>query len=1419
MEAAAKRYGIEIVPEFNSPGHSGAWADIAGTAVTGEINDTGTNPSINKYVFDTVSEAAQEKNAEWMANFIKSYRDWFETTDAVHLGGEEAWKQDWSTVTQYLNQLYKRLLYHADNNQNGFRRMQIWAQSDQPLQSNDPTRDVRKFEHMFWQGSLSTRASDLKASAAFYDIPGSNSYFVPTQFNWGSAEGIIPAEYYTVMRSRANTWSSTRILPDGLAIANWNDLTLQNIPWIGENHAAAGMAISVPAVGVVHWHGTFQRSSYGRTNYNQLIPASQELQTYWVRSRFPYMNAVQASLSFYSTSVLPTFFVNKKSGSAGKVFTVPKLRASLALNQGKENSKLISSHQDGRDHYGTKPGNRNTEWTLWDTADMAKVFQGPSEFASRMFHAQLVGEGNTLSDGRICLDMDSAVLDFFRERSTSACDEDLWENDISGNGGLQKSGPGKLGLRGMNSFRGNVALNGGELNIIMDENLGHTDSRLTFAGGTLSTSPTYEKIGPTIVSSFHADEHGNRIPFAGVYAAYEGPDYYGFPATTTISVLTVTIASGRRMLLRRTGGGAIKAGNEVEFGGVISGNGALGKSGTGKLILKGTNTFTGGLMLEEGVLEIGNDNNLGGTAGDLTFAGGTLAFAANADLASAREVVLDSDAVIDTSGRNVRIAGVVSGSADLIKTGTGELTLTGTNTYTGATRVSVGMLKGAATSLPAASNIHTRSGATVEISTAAGDRTHSGNWLGSGLIRKTGANALVLAGSSAPDWQIMAGKVESPGDFSGDITLASAGEFNFRKSGDLTYAGVVSGSGSLIKSGTGQLVLSGDSSSFAGDFAVKANTSLFVDGMLGGDVNVEASGLLGGSGKVLGDVMIASGAELNPSRSGGGQLQIGGNLVLNGDYRVAFGSGSIVDGSANIASGSVIVVNRIPPYTSSDKAKFNVLVATGGVTGKFAMTTTMLPFAAISISYTANTVLMSAGRNNRDLLELEGMTVDETVQPPPVVNPPPDDNDDNGGGDDMNGGDDTPAEPQLPVPPPLNTNNNRAAVAEIIQQAEASNDPEVAFLSNLIMNLADDPDLSAPGAMTAEQKMVQAADELSAEPHASAQSAAAAIDTGLYSEAAAQTRAAFDLPGTADTQENRFNLQSKQWGLLGVDVAGIVKRASPALWVKTQISKGVNEGDDSYNDMDYKGVNLLIGGDVSLGDNLRLGMFGGINRIDFSQTEGATAESEDRSRSAGIYSGVRYQDLLVRSGIAYSWHDIRSSRTAAGVPLSSSYRTRTYGAFGEVGYQFERGGVVIEPFLGVNYTRQKTGAFDEANSGRSLVFRMDEQSVLMGTAQLGVNAELEVPALSPSARVESRFNWSAPIKEPGATVRQRLGSSEGVEISGNGINGGGFTIAVGLQDFQLENDVSMEMSFNYSRLASAGSYEKYGLEARFTYKF
>ena len=218
---------------------------------------------------------------------------------------------------------------------------------------------------------------------------------------------------------------------------------------------------------------------------------------------------------------------------------------------------------------------------------------------------------------------------------------------ISGSYGLTKSGAGTLVLTGNNSYTGSVTLSAGTLEVASDANIsgspGSTDTdNIIFSGGTLYNS-----------SSFTLDlNRGITVNTSGTINTN---------STTTLS-----------------------------YGGVIAGSGAITKSGDGTLALSGANTYTGDTTISAGKLTVS------GTLSDSTdlINSGTYDVDATDTIQSLEstgsiEIASSVDLTVGDSNDKT-ISGVRSGAGNLIKQGSGILTLSGANTNTGKIGISGG---------------------------------------------------------------------------------------------------------------------------------------------------------------------------------------------------------------------------------------------------------------------------------------------------------------------------------------------------------------------------------------------------------------------------------------------------------------------------------------------------------------------------------------------------------------------------------------------------------------------------------------------------------------------------------------------------------------------------------------------------------
>ncbi len=297
---------------------------------------------------------------------------------------------------------------------------------------------------------------------------------------------------------------------------------------------------------------------------------------------------------------------------------------------------------------------------------------------------------------------------------------------------------------------------------------------------------------------------------------------------------------------------AVDNSQTLTVSGVVSGTGALTKTGGGTLVLSGTNTFTGATTVDGGQLSLMGGSSLSDTA-RLTIAGGATVALIDADetvgsLAGAGTVTLDGHCLsTGGDGTSSSFSGSLNGPGCLTKTGDGTLTLSGTNTLTGPVTVS---------------------GGAVQVSTA--------GRLGSGPLALSGGGTLQASGTFTYGNAVSLTPVSGTG----------GGTFNVDDAQTLTLTGAITGLGNLAKTGTGTLIIAGN------------NTA-------SGATNVNAGTLIARGGHALSGesaVTVASGAQLIVdgadatvgSLAGAGAVQLSGaSLSLGGDNTTTTYSGTL----------------------------------------------------------------------------------------------------------------------------------------------------------------------------------------------------------------------------------------------------------------------------------------------------------------------------------------------------------------------------------------------------------------------------------------------------------------------------------------------------------------------------------------------
>lgn len=201
----------------------------------------------------------------------------------------------------------------------------------------------------------------------------------------------------------------------------------------------------------------------------------------------------------------------------------------------------------------------------------------------------------------------------------------------------------------------------------------------------------------------------------------------------------------------------------------IAGTTGLTKQGAGILTIATTNTFSGPVNLNGGVLNFSSLSNNLGTGTVINFNGGTLQYAAgSADDISTRTVTISTNgATIDTGASSVTFSNRIgnNGSGSLTKLGAGKLTLVTNSTFTGLTLIQNGTLA-LGTSLSNSAGLVVSAGAKLDASLSG--------------LNLNGANGQVLAGSGtvAGNVTTASGAVITPGTNGAVATLTLQSDLN-----------------------------------------------------------------------------------------------------------------------------------------------------------------------------------------------------------------------------------------------------------------------------------------------------------------------------------------------------------------------------------------------------------------------------------------------------------------------------------------------------------------------------------------------------------------------------------------------------------------------------------------------------------------
>lgn len=684
------------------------------------------------------------------------------------------------------------------------------------------------------------------------------------------------------------------------------------------------------------------------------------------------------------------------------------------------------------------------------------------------------------------------------------------------------------------------------------------------------------------------------------------------------------------------------------------------------------------------------------------------------------------------------LAGVISGTNGVSVEAGGIAYLTNANTYIGATTI-------AKTGWLGIGGPGSMVNSTVVKADGTFDVAHSA--AGQSIQALTGSGTVVLGDTTLA-------LTNASGTFSGSIRNDYADGVTRP---DVVPVPVLLGGenqthGGLIIAG-GQQSLSGDSS-YTGKTGIGAAAELILTGSLdktqvenaGRFINnglttglVESTGLVGGSGRFGGGLNVMEGTVVPQAITGSplGQMTVDRTFTLGKDaaYLVRVGSDAAttitVNGKAQLNGGTLVSMATAQTAAPALGQSYTILTASNGVQGQFGKIESNLTGSADLYPFLTTGVAYKL------------TVVDLEIQ--------------------------------------------RSTIA-FAQAAQTRNEQGVA---TALDSIAPTSDVARPITSLNFAQARNAFNALSGEIHASARTALIQDAYEIRDVAISRMRAADCLPGAQSG-----TAKTAQHGKLQEDDARCHADAGQTLWMQAYGSWSRNGRTDNAAGMSNSTGGFVMGADTSLIPNWHVGALVGYGHSSFSASGRASSGRSDNV-TVGGYASTHWNRLGLRLGATYTWNMLSTQRTVAFPGFmdrqNSSYNGGTAQAFADLGYRFDLGRVMVEPFGDVAYINQQTKHFHEHGGSSALYGHGQDTGVTYATfgTRMATTMHVGKAVIIPGLTLGYRHAFGAITP----TARERLisGSSD-FETAGVPLLQDGALVKVGFQT-QLTKRLRVGISY------------------------
>jgi outer membrane autotransporter protein len=490
------------------------------------------------------------------------------------------------------------------------------------------------------------------------------------------------------------------------------------------------------------------------------------------------------------------------------------------------------------------------------------------------------------------------------------------------------------------------------------------------------------------------------------------------------------------------------------------------------------------------------------------------------------------------------------------------------------------------------------------------------------------------------------GSLAGGGTTGGNVTLGT-GALTTGDGSSTIYAGTISGTGSLVKTGTGTFTLSG-ANTYTGTTTIDAG-SLSVTGSLASPVIISPAGTLKGNSTINANVInkgtIAPGNSI-------GTISIAGNYTQNAGsvYQVEVNEEGQSDrlnvgGTATLNGGTVAVMAESGIFRL--RTPYTILTA-GSIAGTFANVTSNLAFLTPSLSYDATHVYLLLARNTTDFSAVA-------------------------------------------------YTGNQKAVASALDRIALSAGGDMEDVINTLLYLSPS---GARGAY----------DQMGGLTH-SALTGVTFSTFNTYIGAIAERTKSFMTGGSSSSFAGRSGMLALGGDAVSDTAGALItalgraqgeRSPSSGLWAQGYGSVGDRRADDISSRYGYDTSGMMAGLDRQVADSLRLGI-----SLGYSSTKAYMKELPDKatisSYQGALYGIYRNDPWYVSSVAAYGYNRYDTTRGISFGQIARranvAYGGHTLGGYAEAGYRIVAAPVDVIPMVSLTGTSLMRNSFQERDAG------------------------------------------------------------------------------------------------------------------------